>query len=276
MRSSLVACVPLAVLYGVGTVAAQEDDREYVQLVNEYFLTNSVYPQERGEIQLTASPRIDFEDGHRAAFPFAIEFGLTDRWQIEAEWVSLAVNRTNGLPGRSGIGDLELETQYSFMNLGGSSTHVAVGLGLTIPAGPPEAGGSEGEWELEPSISVGRDFRVAGRPSQLFSQVALGFVGAGEERGSAADAEPEARELFVGLGYVVATGDARWAAELSWATNQWNGGDESELYFSPGLVLDLPDTWEFGVGAPIGILGEARAFRLSLFLLYEFELGDGD
>jgi hypothetical protein len=276
MRRSLVLTELLTALIGFGTAEAQEGDGKYVQLVNEYFLTNSVYPQDRGELQLTTYPRIDFEDGHLFAFPVAVEFGLTDRWQVEAEWVSLAVNRPDGLPGRSGGGDFELETQYSLMNVGGSSTHVALGFGVTIPAGPQEAGGSEGRAEFEPSISVARDFPSGGRPSQLFGQVAVGFAGGEETTSGLEGTEPEASELFLGVGYVIATGRARWTAELSWATDEWNGGDESELYMAPGLVWDLPDTWELGIGTPIGLGGKAVPFGLSMFLLYEFELGEDD
>ena len=268
--------VPLTALSAHGSAKAQEGDREYVQLVNEYFLNNSVYPQERGEIQLTTFPRVDFEDGHRFTLPVAVEFGLTDRWQIEAEWVPLAVNRPDGLPGRSGIGDFALETQYSVMNVGGSSTHLAFGLGVTIASGPTEAGGSEGETELEPSVSVGRDFRTGGRLSQLFGQVAMGLVGGDADASGLGSTEPSAHELFLGVGYVIATGRARWTAELSWATNEWSGGDETELYFAPGLVWNLPDTWEFGIGVPIGVGGEAARFGVSLFLLYEFELDGVD
>lgn len=262
--------LPLAALVGCDTAAAQEERRDYVQLVNEYFLTTSVYPQERGEVQLTTNPRIEFEEGHRSVFPFAVEIGLTDRWQIEAEWVPLAVTRPEGLPGRSGVGDVELETQYSLMNVGGSATHVAFGLGVTIPAGPEEAGGTEGETEFEPSISVARDLQTGGRPSQLFGQVTMGLVRSED------DSEPEAHEFVLGVGYVIAAGRVRWTAEVNWATNEWNGGDGTALYFAPGLVWDLPGTWELGFGAPIGVGGEAATLGMSLFVLYEFELRDDD
>lgn len=276
MRVFLMVAVPVALLGGFTSASAQEDEPGYVQLVNEFFLNGSVYPQEQGEIQLTTYPRIDFDDGHRSAFPLAVELGLTDRWQLEAEWIPLAVNRPNGSAGRSGIGDVEIETQYSFMNLGGSSTHLAFGLGVTLPMGPEEAGGSEGETEFEPSISMARDVRAGGRPGQLFGQVAMGLVGREEGPVAIGDPEVDAHELILGLGYVVAAGRARWTAELSWASNEWNGGDETEVYFAPGLVWDLPETWELGIGAPIGLGGDAVPFGLSLFLLYEFELGDDD
>lgn len=263
-------------LFGFGPAAAQQRDHEFVQLVNEYFLTTSVYPQDRGEIQLTTYPRVDFDDGHRSVFPIAVEVGLTDRWQIEVEWVPLAVSRPDGLPGRSGVGDVELETRYSFMNVGGTSTHFALGFGVTIPAGPPEAGGTEGEAEFEPSISVGRDLLTGSRPSQLFGQVAMGLVSGDEGTAGAGGAEPVAHELLLGVGYVIAAGRSRWTAELSWATNEWNGGDETELYVAPGLVLDLPATWELGIATLIGLGGEAAPFGVSLFLLYEFEVGDDD
>lgn len=275
MRVCLVVAIAMTAC-GFRAAAAQEGDRGYVQLVNEYFLTNAVYPQERGEIQLTTYPRISFEDGHMSALPIAVEFGLTDRWQVELEWVSLAVSRPDGLPGRSGIGDLEFETQYSVMNVGGTSTHVAFGAGLTIPAGPLDAGGSSGEMEFEPTVSIGTDLHAGGRRSQLFGQVALGLAVGEDDAGTPVPPDPEAHELLLGFGYMIAAGHARWTAELSWSTTEWNGGDETELYFAPGLMWDLPDTWELGIATPIGLGGDAVAFGISLVLLYEFELGDDD
>lgn len=270
----LMSAVLTGTLAGSASLGAQEHERAYEQLVNEFFLLGAVYPQERGEIQLTTYPRIEFDEGYRSVLPLAFEVGLTDRWQVEAEWIPLAVRHPKGLARRSGVGDVELETQYSLMNVGGSDTHLAFGVGMTLPVGSEEAGGSGGETEVEPSLLVARDFRSGARVGQLFGQISLGLPGVGEEMDALASSTPETRELVLGLGYVAGVGRARWIAELSWASDEWDGGENSELLIAPGLVWDLPDSWELGVGLPIGFGGDAAPFAISLFLLYEFELAD--
>ena len=48
-----------------------------------------------------------------------MEFGISDRWQVEAEWTSFMVVKPESGPSSSAVGDLELSTQYSFMAIGG-------------------------------------------------------------------------------------------------------------------------------------------------------------
>ena len=51
----------------------------------------------------------------------------------------------------------------------------------------------------------------------------------------------------------------------------WNrGGEESELYLTPGLVWRPSGTWEVGVGAPIGLTRDADGLRGIVKLTYEF------
>jgi len=261
----------LAALAAVSPTAAsaQEEGGEYVMIANEYFLTEAVYPQEAREVQLTLLPTFDFEDGSTSLYGFAMEYGFTDRLQIEVAWDAWGSLRPDGLASTSGSGDVELEARYTLMNVAGSATHLAVGFGVTLPAGDEADGFSEGAREYEPSVVLARDFLVAGRPAQLFTQASLGFVDA--EAG-----EEEANELFLGGGLAIGLGTTRLILEGAWASNEWDDGDESEVQLSSGLVWDLPGSWEAGVATRFGVGGEAADFGLSFIVLYEFEFGDDD
>ncbi len=57
------------------------------QPIQEVFQTELVYPQERGEVQLTFSPRYG-KGGGQSLFqaPVSVEYGITKNWQVEVEW----------------------------------------------------------------------------------------------------------------------------------------------------------------------------------------------
>ncbi|MBC7929600.1 MAG: hypothetical protein H7Z38_03435 [Rubrivivax sp.] len=49
------------------------------------------YPQERGEVQLTYSSRFSKGKGRSSLqTPPTLEYGITDRWQVEVEWNALS------------------------------------------------------------------------------------------------------------------------------------------------------------------------------------------
>ncbi len=269
---------PLAIALialGAAGATAQDPDDEYSQLVNEYFITQAVYPQEAGELQFTLAPSFGFGDDDRAVFNTALEVGITDRWQFEIEWEPYITMRP-GPGGRvSGSGDVEFSTQYSFMGMSGSSTHSALALEVSFPTGDPDKETSEGFIEFEPSLILARDLEISERQAQIFGQVGLGLLRRSKEPTDPDDREPNAHEFTLGAGIATALGPVRLTSEVHWATNSWNnGGDESEVYLTPGLVWDLPSTWELGVGTSFGISDDAQGFQLLLFGLYEIELND--
>ncbi len=113
-----------------------EEIKSYNQLLNEVFQAETVYPQEKGEVQLLLRPTFsDRDDRNLFQVPFSIEYGITDVWQLEVAWDTF-VNRNpeTGATTR-GIGDLEISTKYSFMNIAGSDFHAAVGLEIGFPTG---------------------------------------------------------------------------------------------------------------------------------------------
>src|SRR6188768_4019773 len=57
------------------------------QPLQELIRTEVVYPQEKHETQITVASAIDrHRDARAFSVPLHLEHGLSDSWQIEAEW----------------------------------------------------------------------------------------------------------------------------------------------------------------------------------------------
>jgi len=82
--------LPLALLGAIGLGAsaslwADDHDDEASKAPQEVFQTELVFPQEKGETQLTLIPQ--FNDGDEAdvrQLGVVMEYGITDQWQVEA------------------------------------------------------------------------------------------------------------------------------------------------------------------------------------------------
>lgn len=121
----------LAALILLPNVAVGQEPPE--QPLQELFLTETVYPQEKRELQLTLSSLVDRSRSDLAAvMPFTIEYGLSNRWQIEASWDGYTQFHKSPFKhmrtARFSIG-----TKYSFMNIAHSRVHAAVGLDAEFP-----------------------------------------------------------------------------------------------------------------------------------------------
>ena len=69
-----------------GPASAQESPKP-AQPVQELFFTEVVYPQSRHEVQLTLGSFVDRTSADKSALaPVSVEFGLTDRLQLEGAW----------------------------------------------------------------------------------------------------------------------------------------------------------------------------------------------
>ncbi len=250
----------------------EDEEAEYFQALNEVFQTALVYPQDAGEVQLTLWPSFaDGADAKLSSLGLALEYGITDAFTVEIEWTGFS-NLTPDLgASSSGIGDLELGGQLAFMQVAGPNTHAAVGLGVSLPVASPEKELSDGFVEFEPYILLARDFPERNH-LQLFTQVSLGLVRRAKDPADPLDAEPAAHEFSWSGGFFVAFDPVRFTGELTVSTNTWNhDGEESSAFLTPGIVLNLPGSWEVGIGAPIGLSSDSDGFGLIGIVLYEFE-----
>jgi hypothetical protein len=271
-----MATVVIFITGPTGLAAADEKKEAREQPIQEVFQTDLVYPQEKGEVQLTLAPRFHrVGKSNRLILPLRIEYGITDAWQVEFGWELLKHHNPDEGSTALGIGDLEIGTKYSFMNIAEANVHAAVGFGVLFPTGSINKGLTEGYIEYNPSLILAKDFPEL-HHLQLFTQVGIGLVQRAKRPDNPGDKEPAAHEFTLDVGFFLPfhllLGDFIFTSELNWGTNRWNNnGEEDQKYYTPGLVWNLPGAWEIGIGAPIGLNRDADDCRIISMLTFEFD-----
>jgi hypothetical protein len=261
MKKILLIAVLLASTVGFESAAMAQS--ETGQPVEEVFQTELVYPQEKGTFQFTSASTLG-RVNKKFSNELAVEYGLTHAWQISLEWETFG-RKTNedGLISR-GSGDLRLGTKYSFMNIGGSNFHSAVGFELGVPAARARKGISESNIEYEPYVIVAKDFPKLSR-MQLFSQLGLSFSHS-IVRSTSDDDNQDGKTIEWNSGLFIPYRQARFTTEINWSKET----HESNLYITPGIIWKLPRDMEFGVGVPVGLSRDADSVRMIVKLVYEF------
>lgn len=230
---------------------------EVNQPVEEVFLTELVFPQEKGEIQFLFAPGIHLnEAAHSGYSPFSIEYGLTDSWQVEAEW-SGPRYRSDAASG------FEAGSKYSFLDIAGQQIHLALGAeyGFSVRS-------EEGESEFGTFLIVAKEFAALGG-LQVFTQIAKEWE-LGEE-----EIEEALEGAFLSsytAGFVLPGKVFHITGEYAW----FNENGLNQHYAAPGIVVDLPSDLQFGIGIPIGLSSFSDDLRISAFLTWELELFEND
>lgn len=286
IRDSLM--VFLILFFYCNLVFATVENEPYQQMLQEVFRTDLVYPQAVGELQVSIIPAYFKGTDERTLFlPLDFEYGITDSWQVGLFFNLYGVNRSNeGIRG-SGIGDLVLGTQYSFMNIFHTNYHLAFSFDVLFPTGNINKGLTDGFQEYEPSIIFARDFPKLNN-SQLFGQIGLSLVKSARStmsmdnnRGGDEEIfgivfnenEPAAHSVFVNAGYFFPVGNARYVIEANWENNQWNhNGEDNEFYLTPGIVWELPKNWEIALGGSFGLTPTSDKYEIFSRVTFEFDI----
>jgi hypothetical protein len=239
--------------------------------IEELFKTDEVYPEEKGELEVgLSSVYQNHAGGADWTVPLEMEYGLTDRLQLEAEWDSLVQRFPAHRPAVRGIGDLELGAQYSFMDIAGTGLHIAPRFAVEAPAGNVNRDLGDGFLEYEPAIIVAKDFPAL-HNSQVFTEFGPGIVQRIRRPADADDAEPSAHELNWSSGFFVLFGRAAATMEFNWSNNTWNHhGTENEMYLTPGALWRVRPSVELGLGIPVGLNQSSDHFEVIAHVVWEF------
>jgi len=242
------------------------------QPIQEMFQSDLVYPQEEDEVQLTLFPSFrKNENSENTRTLFEVEYGITDAFQIIFEWDGLLYQNPDEGPTLSGPGNIELGGQYSWMALGDGNTHFSFGTLIELPVGPVENGLTEGFIEVQPFAVLARDFPELNQ-SQVF--VELGFNWVDRIRNVSGDDEPEIDSIFWNVGAFFPFGSWRATLEINGSNNKWDGGNDNEVFITPGIIYKLSKEWEIGIASPIGITDSSDDYRMVGYLMWEFELDE--
>jgi hypothetical protein len=275
-RYALAWLAVMVVAFSPSPVRADDDDdmastNRVKRPIEELFKTDVVYPQARGELEVeVASVYQNHAGGDIWTIPLSLEYGLNNRWQVEAEWDSLVQRFPAHQSAVRGVGDLELGTQYSFMDIGGSSFHIAPRFSVELPVGDVNQDLSEGFLEYQPSVILARDFPEL-HHTQFFTEMGASIVQRVNSPRDTHDAEPAANELNWGSGFFVLFPHAAATLEFNWSNNTWNHhGTENEMYLTPGYLWRVTRKVELGLGLPVGLNNASDRFEVIAHVVWEF------
>lgn len=257
-------------LKSIDSFSQEEETVKFKQPVQEVFQTELVYPQEKNEFQITLpfTYQKSKEDKH-LIIPVNLEYGISDAWQLEIGWNSYQYLYMNSDIAVQGIGDIEIGTKYSFMNINDSNFHAAIGFEIGLPLGDEDKELSEGMVEYEPYVILALDFPEFGN-AQVFTQAGVSFLQQEEQEEGE---EPETHEISVNGGFFIPFRQLIFTSELNWNASYTKDSSENQFYYTPGMVWNLPSSWEIGIGMPIGLNQESDAYRCIAMIIYEFDIG---
>lgn len=222
---------------------ADADDDGLEAAIEELFLGELVFPQEEGELQVTLGASVEDEETEAE---LALEWGLTDAWQVELEIEGAFEDGDNEL------GLIELGVRFAALDLG---PNLHVGAGAALAWSPTESDEApENAVFVEPTLILAKDWDEGQR--YLFAQTSIEWVIDEGDLAPLIDGPEDALEWVVG-GYV-GTSWGGWTLEA--AAERPLEGDERSTDWSlaAGVVFGLGEAWELGVGGVVGIEGEAE------------------
>ena len=266
------SCFLMCALGSFAQAKPVEEKRKVPQPIQEVFQSDLVYPQDEDEIQFTFFPSYRKQGrADKARTLVEIEYGITDAFQVIAEWDGLLYENPEKGPTISSPGNLELGAQYSWMALGDGNLHASLGAFVEFPTGSVDDGLTEGFLEWKPFVVLARDFPQWNQ-SQIFLE--FGFNWVDRMRPPPDDPEPEIDSLFWNVGGFLPIGPWRGVLEINVNNNQLDGGGVNEIFLTPGVIYKLSKEWEIGLAAPVGLTDTSDDYRLVGYIMWEFELDE--
>lgn len=237
-----VVCLPhVAMCQEISASGADPIKHSFPEYIQEFFLSDAVRCQEKGEWQLTAA--VDSRQRIGTSGVLKTQYGMTNRLQLSAELpYGLTEEETAESGSRWSTASLGVEYQIIPSD---SPFVLSAGIAIVVPVR------SGAEVEYEPTLLMAKSFR------QL--QIHASFV---------ADVEAEKPAFQYNLASV-------YPVQRHWfPTFEFNGRSlhgNSAFYLTPGLYRHLPHRLEIGAGAPFGVAGAAG--RLGIVGKLTWELG---
>lgn len=261
-KLSIVFCMFLAASVILDCHSVFAEEREGITLLEDFFITESVYPQGKGETQFTLSSVCTTADeGKTSSLAATIEYGLTDQFQIEVDWDAFAHLNPEEGASVNGSGDTALGFKYTFDEFAASGLLLAAGLEVAFPTGKDEV--SENAYVYEPFLILSKDL---GSEANLHASVAYGIVD--PQEGNDEDAQDE---ISVSLGSVYRLApDWRLTLEASMASNKLANGDETAAYLAPGILWKGIDDLEVGLAVARGLNDSSDNWQYLGMVSYEF------
>jgi hypothetical protein len=238
----------------------------------EYFLTLSVYPQDKGELDVYLMGYPQQQRGEQlTTLPMTLSYGMTDSWLIYITPTPLAIHTSDEDRFNSGYGDTDIGTQYSFLYIHHTPNHAALAFNLHLPTGYINRGLTDGFIRYEPSVLYAHDFVHPTWTFQVFSQTGFSFVQRAKHHSNPQDDNPAAHSFICNVGADIRTLTTNYSLELNLKYNGWNhNGNENILYATPGIYQQIKKSVKIGIGVPIGLTHDSDKYQVLMILEVDF------
>jgi len=218
---------------------------EYLQ---EFYLEETVFPQEKNEIQLTLKPSFTKYEQRQLYIPLAVEYGLTDRLQIEVE-VPYLISSVTERQRIRGMGNVEVGLMYNILK-SYRPFSLSVGMNKTLQT----AGKYIRAYQDEPSWEA---YTVVARQ-----------LGSWQMHGNFRTELVDGQFTFnYGMASVFNFGRCNATFEVT-----ANKEEERIFYFTPGLIWKQPNGLEFGMALSKSFNKYSDNWSLVAMLIYEFSI----
>lgn len=210
--------------------------------VQEFFVAKAVYPQEKGETQITLRPTfLKGNDFDQAELGWKVEYGVSDRLEVELEMLYIAHDPDGGAK-EQGLGNVELGFLYSFLPID-EPIALSATFEVELPSGDEAVAGDKAEWEALLILA-----KQLGR-AQVHMNVGM-------------EATADKAEFLYNLAVVV---PLNRSFSLTTELNGVEVIEDTSLYFTPGIYfrpLHEEPLFEFGIGFPVALNGEGTPYGI--------------
>jgi hypothetical protein len=223
------------------------------ELLQEFFIGQTVYAQHRNEIQFTIAPVYwKKQVSEVASFPLQLEYGLSERFQFGLE-LPYSFGNSKNSQRAMGIGNAEIGFLYTFFK-DNKSIVVSLAMGLGLPTEKREKGVERAKVQLGPSLIVARQIGKA----QVHTSFGVEF-----SRGESA--------FNYNLATVYPFADWRATIEVNSEID-----DHKIIFLTPGLIWKGIEDFEFGLGISKSVNKNSASCGVILMITHEFSFIRGD
>lgn len=226
LRPSSLAPAIICAL-GIVSLANGQSAGKKEEMIQEFFFAERVYTEAKHEVQVTISA--DFRRSSAfslSEIPLLIEYGITDRLQVEGD---IPLYSKSNISGTSAERDITVGTLYSFLpDL--DKFALTAGIALSFPRSSVDQAG-EGKVRILPTVIIAKK------------------VGQGEIHSGVSVAIGKPFETTYNVAAVYPW--ARWRGTLE--LNSVLSNKPHALLVSGGIIRQLGAGFELGVGSPVGL-----------------------
>jgi hypothetical protein len=245
-----------AVLLVPLSCALAQEAQDEKCLPEELAVTRSIVMQDADELETTTSFNfLKSRDKKQITTAAEFEYGLTDRWELDAEVPYQFVN-PNGGRAANGVGDVEAAVRYRVIPMTKEALALNVGLAVGVPTGDRIHDLGEGRLTLAPFFTA----------STWAGPVNLQLNCAWER--AVTDAGEEPRDNFI-YNVAILYPIQRWFLVL-----EGNGNSTHELttyYVTPELIWRPMSRLQFLIAAPIGVTHAAADYGIVASVTLELD-----